>query len=175
MHCTTISSLGYKNIITIHIADNTANITNNKYFIATSYYATHSFSDKRIIALTCTSSHNISAIISTSTNFIPPSLSIAKISRYTADIMGSSNSIFTINSRINICIYSHTYNTTDIATSVIQIFLLCSIFKFLSTRRSITANIPSIYYIFYFAILCRHTCNTTNISSIDLHSSNIIT
>lgn len=122
MYCTTVSTAGYINIISIKVTDYTAHITNNCFFCPCISRA-HLFCYKTT-GIACAGSHNIAAIINAVSNSIIRRTviitAVAKISRYTADIMRAAHFVFTVSSIGNIGINSTANNTANI-TGIVKI------------------------------------------------------
>ena len=120
MYRTTICALSYINIISIHITYNAADIAN--YIIAVIIISTiicsDGFSSKSFI-ITCAGCHNVAAVINAVCNSIIfrsiTIAAVAKIPRYTANIMRTADFVFTVSSIGNIGINSTANNAAYIA------------------------------------------------------------
>ena len=126
MNCTTVSTAGYINIISIKVTDYTAHIANNCFFCPC-ISRTYLFFYKTIF-ITCAGSHNIAAIVNTVSNSIMRSIFISaitfsttKIPCYTANIMRAAHFVFSVSCVGNISINSTANNTANITGVIVVI------------------------------------------------------
>ena len=152
MYCTTVSTAGYINIITIHITNNTTYVAYNKVFISLPI-STYHFSYKLSI-ITSTGSHNVATIIDT----LIDSTFAAKISGYAAYVMGATYGVFFICCISYISINSTANNSAYIA-SPINMAVITTISDSFSTNVSAVFNIG-------YSTIRRNTCNTADIGYI---------